>query len=244
MTADQNRSSNDPWEKLPHRWLHIDLPGYREHEVFATYSGFSLDELPPIPIQLDEDCEWLLRHGASLSDGLHRHERKCQPADVCDLANRADVKLPRSFDRFMCSSELQSRVRSCTDCYLDPGERVVQTIGAIPGSLIHFLSDSQSCAHWYLHVLPNGDSAVLESEDLYGYRVENSHWQGNPACRLEKLNIASQDFAFTAPSFSEFLYRFWIENEIWFASNDKTGRPLSELELQYVRHYDLPKHKE
>ena len=53
-------------------------------------------------------------------------------------------------------------------------------MGGIPGSLVHFLSDSQSCAHWYLHVLPNGEVGVLELEDLYCYKVEHSEWIENP----------------------------------------------------------------
>jgi len=77
----------------------------------------------------------------------------------------------------------------------------------------------------HLHVLLEGDSAVLESENLYCYRIENSQWIENPACRLEKFDLTTQDFAYCAPSFSEFLYRFWIENEIWFASYEKTLRP-------------------
>ena len=63
-------------------------------------------------------------------------------------------------------------MRSCADCYLDPGERIVETTGAIPGHLIHFLSDSQSIAHWYLHILRGGEVAVLESSDLYGLETE------------------------------------------------------------------------
>ena len=136
----------------------------------------------------------------------------------------------------MTHPELQSRVRSCTDCYLDPGERIVETIGSIPGHLVHFLSDSQSCSHWYLHILPEGDSAVLASPDLYSLKVENSDWIENPSCRLERIDLSGLEFAYCAPSFSEFLYRFWIENEIWFALVDKP-RSFNALELDYVGHY-------
>jgi hypothetical protein len=149
-----------------------------------TYESSRLEDLPSIPIELDDDCAWLIRHGTVHAvDGLHNYERDIDPGNVEKLALEAEIKLPRSFLRFMTTPELQSRVRSCTDCYLDPGERMVQTVGGIPGSLVHFLSDSQSCAHWYLHVLPNGDAGVLESEDLYCYKIEHSEWIENPACR-------------------------------------------------------------
>lgn len=113
----------------------------------------------------------------------------------------------------------------------------METIGSIPGHLVHFLSDSQSCSHWYLNILPGGVSAVLTSPDLYGLKIENSDWIETPSCRLERIDLSGLEFAYCAPSFSEFLYRFWIENEIWFALADKRKRRLNTLELDYVGHY-------
>ena len=234
-----------PWSSLPQRWLHIQLPGIRELAGYNTYEGSRLDDLPPVPIVLDDECAWLMSHGTAYSrGGLNQYERDLQPAFVEELAARSNIQLPRSFRRFMTSEELQSRVRSCTDCYLDPGERVVETIGLLPGQRIHFLSDSQSCAHWYLHVLTSGLSAVLESPDLYCYQVENSDWIENPTCRLERVNVAELEFAYCAPSFSDFLYRFWIENEIWYALEDQPRRPLNALELEYVGHYKAKQSQE
>jgi hypothetical protein len=245
MASDRVPRMCDAWALLPRRWLHIDLPGYRELEgIHATYYGFPYDELPPIPLELDDNCDWLLSLAQPLDDGLPQSERELEPSLVRDYAFHASVKLPKSFERFMSIRDLQSRVRSCTDCYLDPGERIVATVGTIRGHLIHFLSDSQSCAHWYVHILSNGGTAVLESADYYGLRIENSGWIENPACRLEKIDLTTQDFVCCASSFSEFLYRFWIENEIWFASHEKTRRPMTELELRYVRHYETLKGKE
>ena len=95
-------------------------------------------------------------------------------------------------------------MRSCTDCYPYPGERIVETIGAIPGHLIHFLSDSQSVAPWYLHILRSSDVAVLESSDLYGLKIENSHWIENPSCSLERVDIQGLPFVYCAATFLEF----------------------------------------
>lgn len=230
-------ADSDPWSFLPKLWLHVQLPGYRELPGNHTYDEFPLEELPPIPIGLDDDCAWLISHGIAYALGaLNQHERDIAPARVEKMALVAHLELPRSFRRFMSSPELQARVRSCTDCYLDPGERIVETIGSIRGHLIHFLSDSQSCAHWYLHILPSGQTAVLESPDLYCYEIEHSEWIENPACRLERIDLRGLDFVFCAPSFPDFLYRFWIENEIWFAI-EASKRTLNTLELDYVGHY-------
>jgi hypothetical protein len=212
-----------------------------------------MDLLPAVPFVelrveffrnlLDDDCKWLMGYGTPHTrSGLDLYERNLQPSAVEELAVGANIELPRSFRRFMNSPELQSRVRSCTDCYLDPGERVVETVGSIRGHLVHFLSDSQSCAHWYLHILPSGHSAVLECPDLYCYQIENSDWMENPFCRLERIDLRGLEFAFCAPSFSDFIYRFWIENEIWFALKyEASRRPLNALELEYVGHYASPR---
>jgi hypothetical protein len=227
-----------PWSALPHRWVHIQLPGYRQLPEHHTYESSRLADLPPIPIKLDNECEWLRSHGqVHAYGGLDQYERDIQPSSVENLAQLAQIELPRSFRLFMTDPDLQSRVRSCTDCYLDPGERIVETIGAIPGHLIHFLSDSQSIAHWYLHILRSGDVAVLKSSDLYGLEIEHSDWILNPSCRLERVDLRGLEFVYCAPTFLDFLYRLWIENEIWFAVMAKPCHPLSNLEADYVRHY-------
>jgi|SRR5580700_2667123 hypothetical protein len=151
---------------------------------------------------------------------------------------RAHIQLPKSFRRFMTHPELQSRVRSCTDCYLDPGERVVETIGSIPGHLVHFLSDSSHGRIGICHILPRGGSAVLVLPDLYVFKVVNSDSIENPSCHLERIDLSGLEFAYCASSFSDFLYRFWIENEIRFVLTDKSKpRSFTTLELEYVEHY-------
>ena len=39
----------------------------------------------------------------------------------------------------------------------------------------------------------------------------------------------------TSATFSEFLYRLWIENEIWFAEDE--DRPLTSEQQRYAEHY-------
>jgi hypothetical protein len=109
------------WAMLPHRWVHTDLPGYREAEGIHTYCGFAISELPPVNLDLDDGCEWLLKFGIPQLNGLNQYEPHClKPAMVRELARQAGINLPKSFEQFMTAPELQERVRSCTDCYLDP----------------------------------------------------------------------------------------------------------------------------
>jgi hypothetical protein len=230
--AAKNMPEENPWSTLPQSWTGVELPGYRDFN--GTYATSPLSELPPIPIDLDDDCQWLKTYGRPRSYSLSRYERNLIPSKVVELAKERGVDLPASFRRFMTSPDLHALVPSCTDCYLDPGERVVETVGAIPGHLLHFLSDSQGCAHWYLHVIHDGRAAVLESEDLFCYPECLDY----PTAHLEQVELNAGQFRCCALTFSEFLYRFWIENEIWFAlAHDASRRPLTELELAYVNHY-------
>ena len=213
--------------------MSVGLPGF---ETVSTYQGYRLEDMPPIPIELDSDLEWLRTLGTSRPgrglDQLDEYAKPLPPATGLEFARELGLSLPASFSRFMRSNELQSMVRSCTDCYLDPGQRIVETVGELTGHLMHFLSDSQCCSHWYLHILATGESAVLESDDLYGYLIENSDWIENPACRLDRIDVMGLNFNFCAPSFDQFLFRFWIENEIWYAPDE--NRPLNALELAYL----------
>ena len=81
---------------------------------------------------------------------------------------------------------------------------------------------------------------MLTSPHLYCCRIANPEWLDQPSCGLEKIDLRGLEFAYCAASFSEFLYRFWIENEIWYAVEyDK--RPLEPLEVDYVNHYATKK---
>lgn len=226
----------NPWSALPHDWTSVGLPGFERN---STYQSYKLEDMPPIPIALDDEFDWLVKHGTSFRGiGLDVRDEYAYPlpaSEVFSFAQAAHVQLPRAFVRFISSPGLQSRVRSCTDCSLDPGQRIVETIGSLPGHLIHFLSDSQFIAHWYLHILATGESAVLENEAAFCYGREDSVHMENPACLLEQIDVTQHGFNYCAPSFSDFLFRFWIENEIWFAVKpEKTRRPLEELEKSYL----------
>jgi hypothetical protein len=112
---------------------------------------------------------------------------------------------------------------------LDVADYAVKTKGASEGHLIHFLSDSQWCVHWYIHIDCLGKEFVVATPDAYGFEFES------PGENVA-IDLAKEDTRFCASTFTEFIYRFWLENEIWFAlARDK--RPLTAIEQAYVDHY-------
>src|SRR6266487_5506998 len=209
-------------------WWSFELPYYRPHPKRGTYSLFSYEDLPPIVGKSDAGFEWLKSRPVkedSLFEGCYSDGSSPDLGKLSGIASQARIDLPESFINFMNSTELHKRIRSCTDCYLDVADYAVKTTGSIEGYLLHFLSDSQWVGHWYIHTDPRGNHFIVTSLHAYGFAFEEEN--GNPAAT--GINIQEEDIWFCAPSFTEFIYRFWLENEIWFAlAKDK--RTLTEEE--------------
>jgi hypothetical protein len=55
-----------------------------------------------------------------------------------------------------------------------------------------------------------------------------------PVCKREQIHLTEVEIHFCASSFSEFLFRFWIESEIWYAADEKNGGQITALENEYV----------
>jgi hypothetical protein len=117
-------------------------------------------------------------------------------------------------------------VRSSTWCFLDLGDFVASTPDG--GTLVHVLSDSQWVAHWLLYSGPGGE-AVVGTRDPVGFDVE-------PEETIRVLDPDRTEAWVCAESFAEFLYRFWIENEIWHALSDGQP-PLTGEQRRYAEHY-------
>lgn len=229
---------------IPRGWPSIDLPGYREHPSPATYSVFDRSLLPPIERELDDDLSWLLVEPPvehSLAGG-HLYEgepvRTASGRQLDALIDDLGLRLPPAFENFIRMPEPRSRVRSCTACYLDLADFPVKVDGG--GWLLHLLSDQQWANHWLLYVHPDGYEGVVSTYAPYGFRLGSSEeepdWASDfdPAAAAHFKHGASESMI-CADSFSEFLYRFWIENEIWFALSDNGD--LTPEQHRYARHY-------
>ena len=221
---------------LPRVWWATDLPGYREHPTpFSTYSPFPYTDLPRIVRELDVELNWLRaepRVPGSLGyvvPGNPAPERAATEADLGALLGDRELALPRAFRTFIGDPEPRTRARSCTSCYLDLGEFPVDVAGG--GALIHFLSDQQWMLHWLLYVGPDGSEAVVVTESAFGFEADGE--------RFDSYDPADGGMSVCAESFSEFLYRFWIENEIWFrAGSDTKGEAaLTDEQRRYATQY-------
>jgi hypothetical protein len=192
----------------------------------ATYA-----KRPPRPAldrALDERLEWFTAQPPVRGSLLERQVGDATPTrelveeNVAALLGSARDGLPPAFQIFARDVSLRQRLRSATACYLDLGERTVSVEAG--GMLIHFLSDQQWVLHWLLYIGPGPSGCVVATPEPLGFSDDG----------IEHFSLGSpSDDAFRcASSFNEFLYRFWIENEIWFALNDK--RVLTREQQHYL----------
>ena len=215
---------------FPAAWLSIELEGYRDHPEPTTYSQFSYENLPQLPTELFRgDFEWLKQ--SELSEDVEIVDLRPQIERLLTTASQIKLALPEEFVRFMKSPDLPNHIRSCTDCFFDLSDEIVESPAGKGGYLIRFLSDSQGCLFWYLYLTKTGEHCVVVSDKLFGSEGELLYDDEE----IEDSDGESYIF-FCAQSFEEFIYRFWIENEIWFALS-YDDEPLTEEQQNYVEHY-------
>lgn len=207
---------------FPAGWWGQGLVGVRRD--VGTYGLYPYEDLPPLPFALRGDFGWL---SARVPLEYHVAREKAAennaalPVLLRDAKTRG-VELPGEFVLLFQSRDLQRRVRSCTDCFLDLASMYVPAPSG-DGLFLRFLADSQGCIFWYLYQRPGSpDHCVVASPDFYGTEAEGGR---------EEPDDPSET-VFCAESFEEFVCRFWLENEIWSCGSDK--RPLFAEGRRYL----------
>lgn len=197
----------------------------------ATYERFEYQEQPPLPVEtLNGEFQWLRS-----SEPQNSFASGAAWKAFCDQVRAEGYFVPPEFEAFMSDSDLPARVKSCTDNeFVDPpgtnDEYVTPTVVSDDGMLVMFYADSQFCVVWGI-LLPRepgryapilaGPPESLFPEDWGGDEYEDE---------VDKPVLA-------ASQFEQFVYRLWIENEIWFATEWDDGlRPLNTTEQAYLDH--------
>jgi hypothetical protein len=180
---------------------------------------------------LDGSLSWLKpmdKHvGAEMephfADAEKRDQLSARFEKTVEEAKAAGFAVPEVFLQFMRFRELRHRIPSCTACYFDAPDRLVKM--ADGGVLFRFLNDQQWCVLWYLYLGPDTKEGIVASS--YAFDVDEAGFNGDESAEDADVWVCAFDF-------ESFLFRFWVENNIWFAKNDGY-RELTELE----RHYEL-----
>jgi hypothetical protein len=219
--------ANHPLAALPRTWWFPNIPGYRSGQV-GTYARFDLDDQPSVPAS-GKDLDWLGEEDEKPEWSIDQTDGgQSRPLSIFSLeAVSGGLELSASLLSLAARPDLQRRIRSSTACYLDLGDfRVPTTIEG--GYLVHVLSDQQWCRHWLLYVDAAGNEAMVTTIEPFGFELPEDQPPPPPTVPID----GTGDLEVCADSFSEFLYRFWVENELWHAVAD--GVPLPPRVAAYA----------
>jgi hypothetical protein len=196
----------------------------------TTYVLISYRDLPPLNRSAhDGSFAWL----PALPAGDYALAfEDCSPSPADKLRRleqevaRARLWLPEGFVRFISQPELHRRVPTCTSCYLELPDRVAAAPGNPDGRLLRFMHDQQCCLLWYLYLRPARDPAVI----VVTPEFDEEGADGDTPEDVMRL----RDPRICAPTFEDFIHRFWIENAIWYALTEQ--RSLTPEQAAYVDH--------
>lgn len=215
----------------PPLWIGGDLGEYRLCD--STYCRFDYKSLPRLPnYQFDGSFSWLRMHRSPLeydkrflggwggNTGIESWKecaQKIRP-ELTIAAQELGIAVPECFLAFLFDVSLVTMLRSPTDCYFHLPNALIPNLSQQGGYFIHFLSDSHNCYEWYLFLDPNGGHCVVASGDLSDPDLPDSFWDNQ-----------RHQIVFCASSFESFIYRLWIENEIWFRLENQDQQLTDEM---------------
>jgi hypothetical protein len=232
-----NQLASNPTPFQP-AWWSFDLGEYRPCD--GTYCFYAYDSIPPIAeSQFTGTLDWLQppEQGSLMpmsedphAPGETQHFTP-QLEKIAAQAEQLGLTLPPGFLQFMASPELQDRIPSCTACYFSLGKEIIPCPGSENGYLLRFLNDQQDCLLWYLYLTPKGEHCVVVS----AYLLDDEEDDSGPLSENAMNNVV-RNTQVCAPSFESFLYRFWLENTLWFNLNEAEA-PLTDAQRAYLAHY-------
>jgi hypothetical protein len=218
-------------KSLPRIWWFPSTEGLQRDGVDAgTYWAYPLEAQPTIGREADPELTWLDGQPAAAEWGLDTTDAApTRPVALDALrAVLTDTPAPTALVTMATRPHLQRRMRSFTGCYLDLADRAVPVAGG--GLLVHFLSDQQWIRHWLVLVDGNASAPVLSSAEPIGFDLPGDDWR-EPLPAVVPFD-GSVDLTVAADSLEEFLFRFWIENEIAFRHDN--GEALNGPFAAYV----------
>lgn len=211
-------------------WVSSGIGDFRPVE--GTFGGSQLATCPDLPVDRVRDFAWLAEGPLPRGGGSPYSEEEV--AAWAEKIRRQGFEPPEALMTLFREHLAQSYlIDSCTDCYFTLEFEPVRALG---GLVVTFYNDSQSCVTWGLWLHESGAQAVVCFYLL---------WEGEgdlPPDASEPMNedgLRIGGFGCVSPSLEAFVYRTYVENEIWFGLHDMgEPRDLTQPELaSYLDHY-------
>ena len=219
---------------FPTTWIGTGIPDVRDCD--GTYCETSLDDMPTITVP--DDLSWLVPLHPAIDEAMrpYRPDSRASQAfaqsakAILTQAEELKLHLPTAFKELIQSEELRDRFPSATACYFDLPESIVPIPFGSDGYIVRFLNDQQICVLWYLYLPTHGAPSVLASYPVVEGADFLEQLDAEDTCAVANASHATR---IVARTFSEFLYRYWIENNIWFRKS--LGLMLTSGEIAYIR---------
>jgi uncharacterized protein (TIGR02996 family) len=197
---------------FPSAWKNFDLGSLREED--GTYGTWPYDSIPALQVQeMRGEFQYLTVRRTPADRGDDRTSPRYRQKFERMLSDAAGkgIRLPEVFVKFMNNPDLHNTYRSVTDCFFTfPDDNLPIRTNSFGNALhVFFYSDSQDCLHWDLYVHPSGGHCViarwLEYFDAAPPEPDN-----------DRASPSEPRAWFVAPSFEAFVFRVWLENQIWY----------------------------
>ena len=225
------RSTGLPWARA---WWSIGLGEARPAR--GTYQRYDYDTLPPVLPDLATGWSWL-EGGPSRPPGYAPAPEALSSVQMA--ASEAGYTLPDTFttlfERYL---ERRTVIRSCTDCTFELNPQLWRPAEVQGGLLVPFYNDSQSVISWGLWLHPSGSEAVV----AFGIALPGDELPeevADSAVQIHADGVRAVDLVWVSPSFTSFVYRFALENDIWFSVHGM-GEELTLEQRAYLDHYRQP----
>ena len=226
-------------------WPFIELPGFREHPEGGTYviwnkkppipanrlgKDFSwLSESPEDSMVAVENAEWIANKSARWKELVPSHFRKLK-----EDAKSLGLEIPQEFLAFFANPELLSRLPSCTGVFFQIPARLLEIEDRPGDRLLCFANDYQGCLYWHLYLSQSG-YCVVATQEFFGGIQEPNMTQEDLDSEMELERPTVEHCCVVEETFSAFVYRYWIENQIWFVESN--GGELSAEQSEYANFY-------
>ena len=212
-------------------WWGTDVGPARE--AGGTYECFQYHHQPPLPVEhLDGTFAWLRE-----SEPQSSYRAGPLWKGFCAEKRQQGYFVPSDFERFLSDQDLPTRIKSCTDNYFEgPPNPLADHSGPSAewedGLLVTFYADSQYCVLWGI-LLPREPGRYAPILTGPPEALCPGFWN-----EVEEEGASDPGKPVLAASqFEPFLFRWWIENEIWFKTVWEPSRqPLTPMEQAYIDH--------
>ncbi|MFE9094112.1 hypothetical protein [Streptomyces sp. NPDC007264] len=216
-------------------WYATDLGRFRPCR--GTYEVYPYESIPPLdPGRFTGSFDWLGGVGDLDPEQADRLGR------LAESLSALGVTLPGDFVAFQTAANLHNRLGwvSVTGCRRDISDPLPSPVedGAY---LVRFLRDQQDCVFWYLYLRPSGEAFVVFSGvDYEEYAARKEEGEKESGDEVSHREAHRRGIGWCAPTFEEFAYRFWVENRLWYATDDDDTSGLEPELWDYLRHYAPP----